>query len=224
MRYEKLLVSKDATVKKKDSSERILKAATELFIEKGYHDVTLRAIAAKAECNLGLITYYYGTKESLASRVYTEFIDRLFNEVELINLGAYLPVEQLYIREAIAWRYLLKLPEYTKYLKFYYEYIQENRDMMLPSQYFISKAQEIIAYYNLDIDQKAHNIYLEVMKMTENGLTLKYLKDEKMDDIDFTLNLCFSNYLYNIGLSDQTIAQCISRSREFLDAYKLPER
>ncbi len=221
MRYEKLLVSKDTATKKKDSSERILKAATELFIEKGYHDVTLRAIAAKADCNLGLITYYYGTKENLAARVYNEFVDEMFSEMDAIHLEGYLPVERLYIREALAWRYLLKAPKYQQYLKFYGEYVSANRDMMLPNQYFISKAQEIISYYNLDIDQKSNYIFLEVLKMTENGLTLKYLSEDKLEDIDFALKICFSNYLYNIGLSDQIIAGCIMRATGFLDNYKM---
>lgn len=45
--------------------ERILAAAGELFISGGYQDTTLRAIAEKAECDVALISYHFGSKKGL---------------------------------------------------------------------------------------------------------------------------------------------------------------
>ena len=44
---------------------RILDAAEYLFSEKGVHGAGLREIARRADVNVNLITYHYGTKEQL---------------------------------------------------------------------------------------------------------------------------------------------------------------
>lgn len=43
----------------------ILDAAEHLFAKHGFHGVGVREIAAEAGCNLGRLTYYFGTKEDL---------------------------------------------------------------------------------------------------------------------------------------------------------------
>lgn len=45
--------------------ERILEAAEELFAEKGFEGTSVRDIAQKAEINLAMISYYFGSKEKL---------------------------------------------------------------------------------------------------------------------------------------------------------------
>jgi AcrR family transcriptional regulator len=45
--------------------ERILAAALEIFSQAGFDGTTTRELAARAGVNLGLIKYYFGTKESL---------------------------------------------------------------------------------------------------------------------------------------------------------------
>jgi TetR/AcrR family transcriptional regulator len=48
-----------------ETSERILVAALEIFSEQGFDGTTTRAIAARAGVNLGLLKYYFGTKNDL---------------------------------------------------------------------------------------------------------------------------------------------------------------
>src|SRR5262245_58898647 len=45
--------------------ERILAAALEIFSQAGFDGTTTRELAARAGVNLGLIKYYFGTKEKL---------------------------------------------------------------------------------------------------------------------------------------------------------------
>ncbi len=45
-----------------DKKEQILLAAQELFAENGFSGTTTRMLAAKAGVNLGMLTYYFGTK------------------------------------------------------------------------------------------------------------------------------------------------------------------
>ncbi len=49
----------------KDTKQTILHATVELIREDGFQCATLRNIAAKANTNLALVNYYYGSKEKL---------------------------------------------------------------------------------------------------------------------------------------------------------------
>jgi AcrR family transcriptional regulator len=57
--------------------ERLLEAAARLFAERGFNGVSVRDIAAAAKVNLGVIPYYFGTKENLLQEVF----NRLFSPV-----------------------------------------------------------------------------------------------------------------------------------------------
>ncbi|MEK3714972.1 TetR/AcrR family transcriptional regulator [Paenibacillus sp. FSL R7-0333] len=49
----------------KDTKQLILDATVALIREDGFHCITLRSIAARAETNLALVNYHYGSKEKL---------------------------------------------------------------------------------------------------------------------------------------------------------------
>lgn len=57
-----------------DSStrERIVAAATELIMERGYEKTTMRAIAQRAEVSLGSAYYYFSGKEELVQGFYLD--------------------------------------------------------------------------------------------------------------------------------------------------------
>jgi AcrR family transcriptional regulator len=48
-----------------DTQERILTEARRLFAEAGYDRTTIRAVAAAAQVDAGLVMHYYGSKEQL---------------------------------------------------------------------------------------------------------------------------------------------------------------
>ena len=52
-----------------DTQVRILDAAEQLFVERGYSATSLRAIANEAEVNLAATNYHFGTKEGLLAAV-----------------------------------------------------------------------------------------------------------------------------------------------------------
>lgn len=58
----------------KDTKERILKVATELFAKKGYAGTSIRDIAKCANVNLSMISYYFNNKEGLYQAVLTQHI------------------------------------------------------------------------------------------------------------------------------------------------------
>lgn len=69
--------------------ERILAAALEVFAERGFEGAKTREIAARAHTNLGLIKYYFDSKEKL----WQAAVDRVFAEATAEVLGDTLPTE-----------------------------------------------------------------------------------------------------------------------------------
>lgn len=57
--------------------ERVLRAARTLFAERGYHNTTVREIAAQARTNLASINYYFRSKDEL----YREMLSLSFRDV-----------------------------------------------------------------------------------------------------------------------------------------------
>ena len=57
--------------------EKILAAALEIFSERGFDGARTREIAERADANLGLIKYYFDTKEQL----WKAAVDRAFEEL-----------------------------------------------------------------------------------------------------------------------------------------------
>lgn len=55
-----------------ETKRKILKVAQELFYEVGYLAATTRQISERAEANLGLMKYYFGSKLAIAQEVYIQ--------------------------------------------------------------------------------------------------------------------------------------------------------
>jgi AcrR family transcriptional regulator len=52
------------------TQEAILDAAEEVFADSGFHGATTRAISERAQANIALIHYYFGSKENLFETVF----------------------------------------------------------------------------------------------------------------------------------------------------------
>lgn len=57
-----------------DTQDRLLKAATEVFAERGFAAATVREICTRADANVALINYYFGDKLELYTRVLKEVV------------------------------------------------------------------------------------------------------------------------------------------------------
>jgi AcrR family transcriptional regulator len=58
----------------RDKADRILDVAEKLFSSHGYDGTTTRMLAKEANVNLGMLTYYFGSKEN----IFQELINRRF--------------------------------------------------------------------------------------------------------------------------------------------------
>lgn len=72
-----------------ETVERILKAATLLFSERGFAETSLRTITGLADVNLASVNYHFGSKKDLIQAVFSRFLtpfskdlDRSLDELE----------------------------------------------------------------------------------------------------------------------------------------------
>ena len=54
---------------RKETKQKLLDVAEELFAKNGYANTSLRAITGKADANLAAVNYHFGSKEALLSAV-----------------------------------------------------------------------------------------------------------------------------------------------------------
>ena len=59
------VVRKSQADRSAETSGKILRVAHQLFAEKGFNGVTMRAVASGADVNLASIVYYFKNKEGL---------------------------------------------------------------------------------------------------------------------------------------------------------------
>ena len=58
------------------TKDRLLKAAREVFAERGDKDARVRDICARAGANVAAVNYYFGSKEKLFMAVLSDYVER----------------------------------------------------------------------------------------------------------------------------------------------------
>ena len=66
-----------ARIKSEEMENKILEAAQELFLEKGYMATSTVDIAKKVGCNQALVHYYFRTKQNLFKQIYLKYVNSL---------------------------------------------------------------------------------------------------------------------------------------------------
>ena len=73
-------------VKVHDKEEIILKAAMDVFVEKGLYGAKMQEIADKAGINKALLHYYYRSKNKLYEHIFRFIFTKIFKDIiELMN-------------------------------------------------------------------------------------------------------------------------------------------
>ncbi|HEV2356644.1 MAG TPA: CerR family C-terminal domain-containing protein [bacterium] len=71
-----------------DTREKVLKAAEEMFAERGFHGATVREICLRAGANVAAVNYYFGDKLNLYTEVLRRFVRTLDVEAALADRTA----------------------------------------------------------------------------------------------------------------------------------------
>lgn len=78
------------------TSEKILSAARALFEEKGFDLTSVREIATKADVNVALINYHFGSKENLLLAIMEQSVGTTRLKLNDINQSTSTPIEKLF--------------------------------------------------------------------------------------------------------------------------------
>ncbi len=101
-----------------DKRDHIIKKAVELIAEKGFEGTSIRDLAAKADVNVAMVNYYFGSKEKLFEALVEKralFMSQFIENV--ITNKSLLPIEQLdRIIEGYIIRFLAD-PQYHRVLQ-----------------------------------------------------------------------------------------------------------
>lgn len=211
MRYEALLTN-DSKKYNSQTAVSIFNAAYDLFQNKGFRAVTMRDIAAAANVNPALIPYYYSSKDRLGNAVYMKLADSAFEHFFSYPLPDYMgSAERMYIFTIFSTKYGEKyFPEFQHE---FMEYCHENHT---PTQAITKLSQAVIEEYNLSISPIRNSIYLTALIGTERFLYIRHSQGEIQISIEEIADIIISDYFFNINLSDQIIANIISRCKEYL--------
>ncbi len=215
MRYEQL-ITKDTKKKGAQAASDILEAAVALFLERGFCDVTVRDIATKAGVNPAMIPYYYTSKDKLGNAAFLRIADQMFHDnfESIVNDTSIGCAEKMYVCTILSAQQLAK-----QSAKFYYEFMEFCHENHTPSSFITQISQNVIREYHLNVSPAENEIYLTALIGSERFLITR--RNHKLIDLtDETItNLILSNYFFNINLQDQTIADIITRSKEYLNQY-----
>ena len=212
MRYKQL-----EQKKMNNTAQQILESAYELFLDKGYKNVTTRDIASYAGVNLGLITYYFGTKDQLGSMVLDSINEMLYQKAFETKLpddtGS---AEKLCVYTVILWRYSDK-----KMFRFASELANTNKENLRMGNTFQNLAWAVIQDYHLSVTPLENEVYLTVFKSSELALIQRMFDHSLNITLEDIADILLSNYFFNIGLSDQTILFILNRCRDILQSLPL---
>ncbi|WP_280350457.1 TetR/AcrR family transcriptional regulator, partial [Nocardia abscessus] len=78
-----------------DTRERIVRAAIDLFAEKGFHGTGVAEIGERADVQRGALYYHIGSKEELLWQILRDYIQRMLADAEQIADGPDDPVTKL---------------------------------------------------------------------------------------------------------------------------------
>lgn len=213
MRYQKYLSTAECSERDSSAASKILHAAQQLFLEKGFQATTTRDIASKAGVTLGLIPYYYKTKEALAHKVAYDMMDHFYHQFDHERLSLLCAAERMYLLNLLIYK---KMFTDTTFGTFLFELAATTETTDEPTEVFITLSQQVIQDYRLQVTAEENELYLCAMMGARKMLLKKYWRREIQLTYDHLTDLIISNYLYNLGLSDEEIAQIISTGQNFM--------
>lgn len=213
MRYEELMINKRKD-KTSETALKIFEAAKKMFLEKGFCNVTVRDIARLADVNQALIPYYYISKDQLANLVYLDFTDELFTWYQNIALEISDSAKKMYLYTVLSTEYGEKIAK-----NFMYEFLECCNAAYTPSNAIRNLSQKVLKEYNRPVTMAENEIYLTSLIGTERFLYIRRHHSEIDISMEKISDIIISNYFFNIGLSDQSIADIISDCKSFLERY-----
>lgn len=101
-----------------DKRERVIRAARKLFVQRGYHSVSIPEIVAAAGVSTGAIYSYFPNKAELARFIHNQTLDYFQSQFEARLVGKITTYEKLRTFAELAYELAESEPDLMEYLLF----------------------------------------------------------------------------------------------------------
>ncbi|MFZ7132741.1 MAG: TetR/AcrR family transcriptional regulator [Eubacteriales bacterium] len=199
-----------------ETKENIIKVSKELFYELGYTKATVQKIADTAQIPLGLIPYYFKTKDNIVLEINSKFYLEIYEFVNSrlnVKKNSYL---KLFVVTSIYYRIILK-DENNK--RFFYEVLRNKSN-------FRSLSYSIERIYWMISREHGNNFTqtdLDCIMIAEFGarreLLLYFFEDKIQIDIDYLVEMLSSVTGRFFSIEDKFIHEYAQIEREFSSSY-----
>ncbi|MDQ0194342.1 TetR/AcrR family transcriptional regulator [Paenibacillus wynnii] len=146
----------------KDTKQSILNATVELIREQGFSCTSLRKIAARADINLALVNYHYGSKENLLSDAVRVLISTFDDAFSALDDNSLPPKERL---KTFFMRYIEKLKEHPGLA----------RQMLDETPHIMASQDEYMRYCKMMRMQKITSALQEITKEQDEDMLMTML-------------------------------------------------
>ncbi|SHE91487.1 TetR/AcrR family transcriptional regulator [Alkalibacter saccharofermentans] len=196
-----------------ETKENIIRVAKKMFYEMGYTKSTVQKIADNANIPLGLIPYYFKTKDNIVLEINSKFflvVYEFVNNRLNIKRNSYL---KLYIVTSIYYDLILSD---TRNRKFFYEVLR-NKSNFRSLSFSVERIYKMIAKeFELDYDQKD----IDCIMISEFGarreLLLNYCEGNLGVELEYLLKKLSSLTGRLFGINGEIIDDYHNQCMEFM--------
>jgi len=198
------------------TKNKIVQASKSLFYFNSYRKTTVQGIADLADVNLGLISYYFKSKDNIAKSIFIGFLKEIEQEVKSLPESKNKDLMALYMaKERIFFEIILKNDNYQR---FYKEIINSNMIFTLLEDY-VERNYTII---NNHINKIENENLIKSFSALEIGgrynILRKYFKNTIDLDVDMLINILIGCTPRLFGYSNESVNSYISESKEIADS------
>jgi len=198
-------------------TDKILATAKELFLSKGFRATTIREIAQTADISLGLVLYYFKSKENLAGQIAYDILQQFYAQIDYGRMSSISTGAKLYVNNLLFYEFQFSD---TYYGPLFFELNITTDIIDSPSPSARRLTEQIIREHGLHVTSEENDIYLTALMGANKNLIKRYwYKELKLTPMQLT-DLLISNYFYNIGLEDSEIARIITEGQRCYNLLK----
>jgi len=197
------------------TKNKIIQASKSLFYFNGYRKTTVQGIADLADVNLGLISYYFKSKDNIAKSIFIGFLKEIEKEVRKTypDKNNNKDIMPLYMaKERIFFEIILKNDNYQR---FYREIINSNMIFTLMEDYVEKNYTSI----NNKVDKINDKSLITAYSALETGgrynILRKYFKKTIDLDIDMVIDILIGCTPRLFGFSNEDVSKFIKESRDY---------
>ncbi len=195
-----------------ETRNSIIQASKTLFYTEGYDNTTVQKIADLASVNLGLLSYYFKTKNNIIRIIFGEFAESVENAVcDVFNKESNL-ILFFMIKERIIYDIIFNDPKNSRFFK---ETLHKNIIDGIMEEYTLMNLQTVNQKHNLNLEEYS----IKSFSALQVGGALNVLKKFYNQDIDIPqdqlINILIGCIPKLFGIDHQTAMEYLEQSLEY---------